>query len=385
MSLNYIIYVLFAKWILLLYVYMYLGKRPNASFLPNDSTFYRVLNEAGLRLSKSRDQFNQLNIEQAVFKFRLTQKLHHDFAHELADEICDGFLKHVEKSFCFNQCLLATRLIPRNAGSTPVIQESVVRLLLSVEKLQPRIITILLEKMPEFMEDSLRDNNLTKEEFQQVPGLILNQLKWLDCVVDGKELCSKLLEILTIAPVELQRNIITSLPEILDDSAHRTVALHLKELLQTDLQLTSAIIDCFTNLHLSDDISTDILTAALQRVDSADFADLPSLLSFVLQSASSLDIESVILQLREKLTLSSTFVAPLISSTPRSRSTRGIQSGNEFMVFDSLRSLICFQTKVADGWIKVWIYIVHNIFVCVCVCLSVCLCMCLYVHACVCV
>ena len=352
--------------ILSLHVYVYLGKRSSSSVSANDSTFYRILNETGLHLSRSRDQFNQLNIDQAVFKFKLTQKLHHDFAHELADEICDGFLKHVEKSFCFNQCLLATRLIPLNADSTPIVQESVVRLLLSIEKLQPKIVTILLETMPEFMEDSLRDNNLTKEEFQQIPGLILNQLKWLDCIVDGKELCSKLLEILTIAPVELQRNIITSLPEILDDGAHRTVALHLKELLKTDLQLTSAIIDCFTNLHLSDDISTDILTVALQRVDSADFADLPSLLSFILQSAATLDIESVILQLREKLTLPSTFVAPLISSTPRSRCTRGIQSGNEFMVFDSLRSLICFQTKVADGWMKVWVYVHYVLCAYVC-------------------
>lgn len=332
---------------------MYLGKKSSGSILPDDSTFYRVLNEAGLHLSRSRDQFNQLNIDQAVFKFRLTQKLHHDFANELADKICDGFLKHVERSFSFSQCLSTTWLFPNNSGSIPIAQESVVRLLLSIENLQPKIVTILLEKMPEFMEDTLRDNTLTKEEFQQIPVLILNQLKWLDCIVDGKELCSKLLEILTVAPVELQRDIVTSLPEILDDSVHRTVALHLKELLQTNSQLTSAIIDCFTNLHLSDDLSTDILEAALQRVDSADFSDLPSLLSFIMQSAATLDIENVIVQLREKLTLPSTFVAPLISSTPRTRSTRGIQGGNEFMVFDSLRSLICFQTKVADGWMKV--------------------------------
>ena len=348
----------------------YIGKKSNASILPNNANFYGVLNEVGLHLSRSEDQFNQLNIDQAVFKFRLAQKLYHDFTHEIADKLCDGFSKHIEKSVHFNQCLSATWLFPNNASSVPIVQESVVRLLLGVEKLQPRIITILLEKMPEFMEDSLRDNTLTKEEFQQVPGLILNQLKWLDCIVDGKELCSKLLEILSIAPVELQRDIITSLPEILDDGAHRTVALHLKELLQNNSQLTSAIIDCFTNLHLSDDLITDILEAALQRVDSADFADLPCLLSFIMQSGATLDIENIILQLREKLTLPSTFVAPLISSTPKTRCTRGIQGGNEFMVFDTLRSIICFQTKVADGWMKVCMYI--YMWVCVCVCVHMC-------------
>lgn len=333
------------------------GKKFNTSVFPNDTDFYRTLNEAGLYLSRSRDQFNQLNTDQAVFKFRLTQMLHYDVAHEIADQICNGFLKHVEKSFCFSHCLTATWLSSTNTGSIPIAQESVVRLLLSIESLQPRITTILLEKMPEFLEDSLRDNTLTKEEFQQIPGLILNQLKWLDCIVDGKELCSKLLEILTIVPVELQRDIITSLPEILNDNSHRTVALHLKNLLQANSQLTSAIIDCFTNLHLSDDITAYILEAALQRVDSADFADLPSLLSFIMQSATTLDIENTILQLREKLTLPSTFVAPLISSTPRAKCIESTQNGNECMVFDSLRSHICFQTKVADGWMKVFMFV----------------------------
>jgi len=329
------------------------GKKFNVSVFPNDTDFYRVLNEAGLYLSRSKDQFNQLNVDQAVFKFRLTQMLHHDVTCEIGEQICNGFLKHIEKSFCFSHCLTATWLSSTNAGSIPISQESVVRLLLSVESLQPRITTILLEKMPEFIEDSLRDNTLTKEEFQQIPGLILNQLKWLDCIVDGKELCSKLMEILTVAPVELQRDIITSLPEILDDNAHGTVALHLKKLLQANSQLASAIINCFTNLHLSDDITADILEAALQRLDSADYADLPSLLSFIMQSAAALGIENTILQLREKLTLPSTFVAPLISSTPRAKCIESTQNGDECMVFDSLRSHICFQTKVADAWMKV--------------------------------
>ena len=377
------------------YLFACTGKKLNVSVLPNDANFYGTLNEVGLCLSRSKDQSNQLSIDQAVFKFRLTQKLYHDFTHEITDEICDGFSKHVEKSIHFNQCLSATWLYPSNAGSVPIVQESVVRLLLGIEKLQPRIISILLEKMPEFMEDYLRDNTLTKEEFQQIPGLVLNQLKWLDCIVDGKELCGKLLEILTIAPVELQRDIITSLPEILDDDVHRTVALHLKELLQSNSQLTSAIIDCFANLHLSDDLIVDILEAALQRVDSADFSNLPCLLSFIMQSGATSDIENIILQLREKLSLPSTFVAPLISSTPVTRCTSGIQGGNEFMVFDTLRSMICFQTKVADGWMKVCMYVYVCMYICMYVCMYacmyvrmyVCMCVCMYVcmHACMCV
>jgi len=65
-------------------------------------------------------------------------------------------------------------------------------------------------------------------EYHQMPHLILSQLKWLDHVVKGKDLCSQLLEVAGIAPVGVQREIITSLPEILEDSQHNDTAKELK-------------------------------------------------------------------------------------------------------------------------------------------------------------
>lgn len=43
-----------------------------------------------------------------------------------------------------------------------------------------------------------------------------------------QELATKLLELVSVAPVEVQRDIITSLPEILEDSQHNDVAKELK-------------------------------------------------------------------------------------------------------------------------------------------------------------
>lgn len=84
-------------------------------------------------------------------------------------------------------------------------------------------------------------------DYQQMPRLILNQLRWLDHLVDGKvvifrlkfhgscehlvcfqELCSNLLQIVQVAPLEIQREIITALPEILDDPQHNDTAVELK-------------------------------------------------------------------------------------------------------------------------------------------------------------
>lgn len=43
-----------------------------------------------------------------------------------------------------------------------------------------------------------------------------------------KEMATKLMELVSVAPVEVQRDIITSLPEILEDSQHNDIAKELK-------------------------------------------------------------------------------------------------------------------------------------------------------------
>ena len=330
-----------------------------------NSSFERVLSDAGLHLNERKDQFNELVVDEAIFKYKLGQKLKQDFTCQMIDEFYRGFSEFIEKPVCFRQCLLPTWKSEDNSNSSPVAQESVFRMFLGIEVLQPKVVTMLLEKLPEYMEESLRDDSLTKEEFKQIPNLVLNQLKWLDCVVDGKELCSKLMEILSISSVELQQDIVVSLPEMLDDSMHHSAANQLKDLLLSDSQLTPAIIHCFTNMNLSDTVTTEILDIALQIVVSADLTDLPVVLSFIMQSAATLDTEQIILQLRDKLDLPSTFVAPLISSTPRSKHKSGgdKQGDNKYMIFDTIKSLICFQTKIADGWMKVSKYVSSHLFI----------------------
>ncbi len=43
-----------------------------------------------------------------------------------------------------------------------------------------------------------------------------------------QDLCAKLLEVVGIAPLEIQREIVTAIPEILDDSQHNDAAVELK-------------------------------------------------------------------------------------------------------------------------------------------------------------
>ena len=101
----------------------------------------------------------------------------------------------------------------------------------------------------------LHSRRLGGGEYQQMPRLILNQFRWLNQIVNGKvallillgmfvdvveiislfaffcwlqELCSNLLQIVDGAPADIQREIVTALPEILDDPQHDDAAQQLK-------------------------------------------------------------------------------------------------------------------------------------------------------------
>lgn len=50
-----------------------------------------------------------------------------------------------------------------------------------------------------------------------------------------QELATKLMQLVSVAPVEVQRDIITSLPEILEDSQHNDVARELKCVYRSDI------------------------------------------------------------------------------------------------------------------------------------------------------
>ncbi|XP_038871290.1 Fanconi anemia group D2 protein homolog [Salvelinus namaycush] len=58
-----------------------------------------------------------------------------------------------------------------------------------------------------------------------------------------KELAGKLMQLVSMAPVEIQRDIINSLPEILEDSQHSDIASELNSLLQENTQLTMPSLD----------------------------------------------------------------------------------------------------------------------------------------------
>ena len=88
-----------------------------------------------------------------------------------------------------------------------------------------------------------------------VTKAILQQLRWLDHILNPRLFCSKLMEILTALPEHTQRDLILAIPEILPDSEHKIIGAELVELIETKQELMASCLHSLSNLVISDDAS----------------------------------------------------------------------------------------------------------------------------------
>ena len=134
--------------------------------------------------------------------------------------------------------------------------ESLVRQLLLVPPIQLDLQILLLEKIPEYF-------NLGPECYLEddVARLIINQFRWLDFIVDSNAFCDKLMQVLSICPLHLKKEIIGSLPEIIGDHNTKTVVDSLAQMLHEDSSIIISVLDCFSNLNLDDMLQEQVSIA----------------------------------------------------------------------------------------------------------------------------
>lgn len=135
--------------------------------------------------------------------------------------------------------------------------ESLVRALLLAGPIQLQLQRMLLEKLPEYFDT---DSMLPIEE--DVARLILNQFRWLDFLVDAKGFAEKLLEVLSICPIRLKKEIIGSLPEMIGDWSDGTVIAALEQMLQEDSEVIVPVLDAFSNLNLDDQLQEQVISTS---------------------------------------------------------------------------------------------------------------------------
>jgi Fanconi anemia group D2 protein len=96
-----------------------------------------------------------------------------------------------------------------------------------------------------------------------VGRLIIKQFRWLDLLVDADAFVAKLVEVLSVAPPRLKKEIIGSIPEIVGDRSHPAVVSALENLLQEDSQVVVAVLDTLSDLNLNAHLQEQVIVATI--------------------------------------------------------------------------------------------------------------------------
>ncbi|XP_074054698.1 Fanconi anemia group D2 protein isoform X2 [Macrotis lagotis] len=257
---------------------------PRNEVVENDSAFIKLLKTAGITL-KTGERQNQLAVDQAIFQRKLSQSLKKNPSYpKTVEEFISGLESYIEDRDCFRNCLLSCERPQEEETSvaTPYYK-SLIKLLLGIDNLQPAIIRILFEKLPEFLFESVNNDGLN------MPRLIINQLKWLDRIIDGKDLTTKIMQLISIAPVTVQHDLITSLPEIIGDSQHGDVAGELSDLLMKNTTLTVPILDVLSSLQLDSKLLSKVRHLVMDKLSAVTLENLPVIIKFILHTVTATD------------------------------------------------------------------------------------------------
>ncbi|PVD24835.1 hypothetical protein C0Q70_15321 [Pomacea canaliculata] len=314
--------------------------------------FCALCTEAGLIL-KNGSESNEINVDKTAFQRNITYFLKNQTGDvtEVVEEFLEGFGEYIDNKERFHRSLLPTFTTSECESARSKVQESVVRLLLGVELIQPSLVRSLLEKLPEFSQDD--GIIFDAGERVDIPHLLLAQLRWLDFIVDNKALREVLLEMLDATSEDVQREIISVLPAVLDDTDHTIVAMKLNEVLVSRSHLTVAVLDTLTCLELTPDLLAQVRQAAVQALKLVDADNLVVVIKFLLRTASQAEMTEVVAEIRRGIDLPS--LVDHRAALAKGKCTQ-IYSSNqrdtEVLIMDAIQSGIQFQRGVADAWLK---------------------------------
>ena len=251
--------------------------------LLDKSILMTSLKDAGY-IVKNGDCPNVLKEDQAIFlkKFIRDITTQSDYP-ESIEKIKETLGQWLDDEVFLVKCLNPTDTSVTCSTARSSKQDSLIRLLLNVDDIQPILLTFLLEKLAE---TSIVQEGAEETQSQNIPRLILSSMRWLDKMVDGETITEKMTEILTVTSRYQQVEVISALPEILPSQYHNNIAPHLQDMLKEHNALVSTIVDCLGNLKLNPDQVANTKTFLIDNISGSKFqlSVLPVVVEFLLAS-----------------------------------------------------------------------------------------------------
>ena len=335
-----------------------LGSDDTSSNVLNDkSVLMKSLIDAGF-IVKTGSFVNVLSEDQAIFlkkfvKDITTQETYPDNI----DIMTETLGNWMEDEVFLTKCLSATDTSLQCDTARSSKQDSLIRLLLNVEDLQPKLLTMLLEKLAE---TSIVQEGQEETQAENIPRLLLSSMRWLDRIVDGSGMADKMTEILSVTSKFHQVEVIAALPEIVPATQHNTIATNLHQMLEDNQPLVSSIVDCLGNLDLTPDLVQTTKDVLVRNMANSKFqlSELPAVIEYLLSSNNRRvdSLNDLVKDIREHLELTSK-VMPSQRVGPSSVRSRDNRDNNykksiECIILDKINIAMLTERKMFDAWLN---------------------------------
>ncbi|KAI5712470.1 hypothetical protein M8J75_008529 [Diaphorina citri] len=238
--------------------------------------------------------------------------------------------------------------ISEGEGEQSTVQDCFIRLLLHVGVIQSRLIVYLVERV----------SNMTRVEQENDEGIawvghLLRSLSYLGVIHDSKSLCEQLLDLMELvnSPM-IKREIISSLPDILNFDVHSTVAVKLSNLLQDDESLMPVILETLSILTLSEEILSTVQVATILSIKRASLDALPAIVKFLISTCGD-TYDDVINGIRSELNFTGRPVTR--SQMPLSmqmNAEKKLRVETQKKVFTCIKDEMLFNKKFFEAWLK---------------------------------
>ncbi|GMY31923.1 Fanconi anemia group D2 protein homolog isoform X1 [Fagus crenata] len=267
---------------------------------------------------------------------------------ETRSDFLSGFASYIHSPHNLRRVLTPTN--HDGFGSISTKSKSLVQNLLLVPSIQLDLQTMLLEKLPEHFDLNSEHSGASLSLVDDVARLIVNQFRWLDFIVDHNAFAEKLMQVLSICPPNLKKEIIGSLPEIIGDQNNKTVVDCLEQMLREDSAIVVPVLDSLSNLNLDEQLQEQVISIALSCIRTIDGEHMPYLLRFLLLSATPVNVWRIISQIREQLK----FVGVSNSRASQHSKLKGksLVDNTEASILDALRSSLRFKNLLCQEILK---------------------------------
>ncbi|XP_068244044.1 Fanconi anemia group D2 protein isoform X2 [Palaemon carinicauda] len=325
-------------------------KSRKSDILEDKSLFGELVTKAGYVL-KNGDQANMLKCDSAIFKKDLRWSLKSHRLYKMP-EIVEVFVKdlenHLEDPLRLKWALLYTQTEAGCESARGGQQDSLFRMCLNIEELQPALIKLLTEKFFEVAYDEQTSTSV------DIPSLILANLRWLDHIVDSEVLTARVIELLEGSPLRIQREVITCVPHIVDDANHPKIAKVLCQLYDEKRELTPAILDTLGDLTLEAESFEDVHHSVLKTLHAVRAEQLPIVVKFLLHNTPQSVAYQVVSDMRESISLPGDYIGSS-QRTPKEKNPSKNDDDTaayEILLMTKIKMAIQFNKFLTNAWLK---------------------------------